>query len=430
MFLKDDELPLIRARLYTKGGALWGPAAPAGIVAAMGELMRLGGAGNAAPDALDLELERLAASIGSTVGAELGALSLSCLASDFERVFGLFADVALRPRFDADRLSLWKGQTLEGIRRRIEDPNSVTAISFTQLLYGPTMYGRVTDEKDVSAVSRNQLIELHQQFIRPDGAVLVLTGQISREEVARLVEEKFSDWKPREAPLPPAPPVDYSPTPGIYFVTLPFSQASVQIGQLGVPRLTSDYPDIEVFNEVFGASGFGSRLMKRVRTELGLSYGTYGGISPAVVRGVNYIFLQTKAASVGQAIGEAVNVLTGMQQAPPSADELAEKKAAIKNSFVFNFDTLDDIGSRTARLKLLQYPADYNETYLTKIEEVMPDGVQRVAQSRWDPSQFVVVVVGNEAAYANLEQMLPQLPPPFNKMQINKLRFENALVMQ
>ncbi|NCV14419.1 MAG: insulinase family protein, partial [Betaproteobacteria bacterium] len=164
-------------------------------------------------------------------------------------------------------------------------------------MYGDSPYGRVSLERDVSSLSRDILGSLHRKFVRPDGAILVVTGRIEQEKVEELVRAHFSSWEPRGELLPPAPPAPEDPAPGIYFVTLPFAQATVKMGQLGVPRLTPDYPAIEMFNEVFGSSGFGARLMQRVRTELGLSYGVYGGIAPAVVKGTNYIFLQTKSGS-------------------------------------------------------------------------------------------------------------------------------------
>ena len=220
------------------------------------------------------------------------------------------------------------------------------------------------------------------------------------------------------------------PKPGIYFVELPFSQASVQLGQLGVPRLTPDYPAIDMFNEVFGTSGFGSRLMQRVRTELGLTYGVYGGIAPAVVKGVNYVFLQTKAESVAPAIEESIGVLTKLQSAPPTSEEMEEKKTAVQNSFVLNFDSVDEIAVRNARLKLLEYPTDYDQTYLSKINAVSPEAVMEVAQRRWDSKSLVVVVVGNKAAYEALEKALKDGNSHLGAFGLTKLRFESAIVMQ
>lgn len=430
IFLQDNELPVVRGRLFIRAGSLWAERFPVGTTSAMGDAMRSGGAGELSADALDKELEKLAAGVASSFSTEFGAVSFSCLSSDLNRVFPIFADVVLRPRFEGDRISLWKGQALEGIRRRVEDPATVATIAFTQLVYGDTPYGKISRSRDIAAISRGDIVDLHRQFVRPDGAILVVTGKVSRDEVARLAESAFGTWQPRGAMMPPAPPVDVDPKPGIYFITLPFAQASVKLGQLGIPRFTPDYPGIDVFNEEFGAGGFGSRLMKRVRTELGLTYGVQGGIAPGVVKGTNYIFLQTKANSVGPAIDESIRVLQQLQQQDTSAAELAEKKAAIANSFVFNFGSTDEIAGRMARQELLAYPADYDKTYLSKIQGVTPQDVREVASKRWDPSKFVIVVVGNEAAFAALERDRASKTSPLHAFDLHKLRFDEALLMQ
>ena len=430
LYMKDDELPIVTGKLFVRGGALWAPDAPTGAVGAMGDQMRQGGAGAYSADQLDMELEKLAATIGSSMMTEFGAVSFASLSSDFDQVFPIFADVVLRPRFEEGRLALWKGQSLESIRRRKEDPGTVASVAFVQLMYGSTPYGRVAVEGDVAAISRSNLLSLHERFVRPDGAILAVTGRIEREHVAKLVEKYFGGWKARGSALPPAPPVTYQPKPGVYFISLPFSQATVKLGQLGLPRLTPDYPQIDIFNEVFGSSGFGSRLMARVRTELGLSYGIYGGIVPAVVKGTNFVFLQTKAESVFPAIDESIAVLQGLQASPPTEQEVEEKKAAIRNSYVFNFDSPADIVGRQASLELLKYPADYDQTYLPKIDAVAPEGVTKVARERWDPSQFVVVVVGNESAYANLAKEMKGHTGPLSAFELKKLGFGSAIVGQ
>jgi zinc protease len=430
IYLPDDELPLVRGRLFIRGGSLWGPQFPVGGVGAMGDQMRQGGAGSLSADALDQQLEELAATISSSFSGEFGGVSFSCLSSDLDEVFPIFADVVLRPRFEGERLALWKGQSLESIRRRKEDPQTVASITFTQLLYGDSPYGRVSGERDVAAVSRDLLVSLHSQFVKPDGGLLVITGRVDRATVDKLVGQYFGSWKARGELLPPAPPVANTPKPGIYFVELPFSQASVQLGQLVVPRLTPDYPAIDLFNEVFGTSGFGSRLMQRVRTDLGLTYGVYGGISAGVVKGVNYVFLQTKAQSVAPAIEESVGVLTKLQMAPPTQVEMEEKKTAIQNSFVLNFDSIDEIAVRNARLKLLEYPVDYDQTYLAKVNGVTPEQVMEVAQKRWDSKSLVVVVVGNKTAYDALESALRAKGSHLGAFELNKLRFESSIVMQ
>lgn len=428
IFLRDDELPLVKGRLMLRGGSLWAGRFPLGTTSAMGDGMRTGGAGALSADALDRELEKLAAGISSSFSAEFGGVAFSCLVNDTERVFEIFADVVMRPRFEGDRLALWKGQALEGIRRRVEDPTTVASVAFTQLVYGDTPYGRISRSRDISTIQRSHLLELHDYLVRPDGAILVVTGQIDQAKVMELAERHFGAWAPRGEALPPAPPVDYSPKPGIYFISLPFAQASVKFGHLGVPRFTPDYPAIDVFNELFGSGGFGSRLMKRVRTELGLSYGVYGGIAAGRALGTNYVFVQTKADSTGAAIRESIRELERLQKEQPSLDEIAEKKLAISNSYVFNFGSKDEIAGRIASHELLQYPQDYDKTYLGKIGAVGPQEVQSVAASHWHPTQLVIVVVGNEASYAALERERGIPGSSLAGFELIKLGFDEALV--
>jgi zinc protease len=204
----------------------------------------------------------------------------------------------------------------------------------------------------------------------------------------------------------------------------------VKAGHLGVPRLTPDYPAIDLFNEVFGSGGFGSRLMKRVRTELGLSYGIYGGIAPAVVQGTNYIFLQTKAESTGLALDEAIGVLEKLQRDAPAQEELSEKRLAIENSYVFNFASVGDIAGRLARQELLGYPSDYDATYLAKVAAVTPADISKVAVERWKPNKLVAVIVGNDAAYAALERERSKPNSRLGSVAIKKLEFREALELR
>jgi hypothetical protein len=79
--------------------------------------------------------------------------------------------------------------------------------------------------------------------------------------------------------------------------------------------------------------------------------------------------------------------------------------------------------------ELLDYPKDYDTSYLPKIQSVKPEEVSAVASKRWDPSKLVVVVVGNEAAYRSVEQERSNPESALVKFDLRKLRFEEALVL-
>ncbi len=409
-YIQDKELPLVRGSLYMPGGSLWGPSDMNGLVSAMGSQLRLGGAGRYSPAQLDFELEKLAASVGSSFGQEFGKVSFHCLEQDLEKVFSLFSDVVLRPTFDSSRLQLWKTTALENIRRRKDSPEDIASSTLTQLLYEGTPFGSIVESRDVQRVSRLDLLRMHRKFVRPNGAILVVSGSAPRQTIESLIERAFSTWEPRKDELGPPPQISSSPAPGIYFVKKPFSQSSIYIGQLSVPRHTPDQYAISVFNSVLGTGGFDSRLMKRVRTELGYVYGIYGSTNAGLVRGTNVIGMQTKAQSTVDALRESLQIVRELQVSPPTAEEIDVVKQSIQSSFVFRFDSPSKSAVRQALLKLYKYPKDYDDQYLERIFDVDGEQVMQVANDRWRMDDFVIVVVGNEKAYNLLKTALKSPP--------------------
>jgi zinc protease len=308
LLMEDHELPLVNVSLNIKQGFLSYMGSDPVLVGAMGSLMRQGGTKSYAPDELDLKLESLAARIESSFGAEIGGASFSCLSSDLDQIFPIFREVLLEPRFDIQRIHLWKEQQLEGIRRRKDDPTTVAGTALKEVLFGNTPFGVVSSSADIAKVDRLSLLRAHRKFVKPDGALLAVSGNVTREQIESLADKFLSDWPARSERLNPVTQVGTAESSGVYFIEMPFQQSSIAIARRGPARLTEDQYAISVFNEVFGSGGFSTRLMSKIRVELGYAYTTYGAIEPSYVTGRNIIFLRTKSESTGSALLESLKV--------------------------------------------------------------------------------------------------------------------------
>ena len=427
VFLKNDELPLLQGTLYFRRGSLSLPQISPGIVAATGSQIRLGGAGDYTALQLDTELEKLSASISSDISNEFGGVSFSGLVSDREKLFKLFSSVVLAPRFEESRLALWKGQTLEAISRRKEDPDVVSNIAFNQLLYGDSPYGYVLKSDLVKKIKRVDLLRVHRQIARPDRAIFAISGAIDLKELDRLVKKYFGDWEPRNFDLPPPPNLEVSQRTGIFLIELPFEQSTIIMGQRGIKRLSPQHIPSLIFNDIFGTGGFSARLVQIVRVDLGLAYSAYGAVVPGIVQGKNLIGIQTKSESTVVAMEAAMRVLKGMQSKPVSKTELSETKRSIENSFVFKFATQAALVDRYALLDLLSYPWDYDRTYLDKISNIDLEGVQNVAKSLWDSNNFTVLVVGNAQACKSVELAAKEPDFVFAGLPISHLKFNESI---
>lgn len=430
LFLKDDELPVIRGTLYFRAGTLWENDLKPGVFSALGTQLRLGGTESLDPDSLDSELEKMSAAIGASVGAEFGNVSFGCLSPDIEKVLKISSDIIRKPRFDKDRFSLWQGQMLEGIRRRGDAADTVASIAAQQLLFPDSPIGRILVDTDVQALTREDLFEAHARVINPKGALLAVSGDIDREELNVLLTKYFGNWHSdvtREFPDLEKP---NKPHPGIYFVRMPFAQASVFVTEHGATRLTPDYPAIDGFNAIFGAGGeFGSALVKRVRTELGLVYSVAGGIFTGMPVGKNFIGLQTKASTTGEALSASLGVLESLRSGDIPQEMLDDAKRGIENSFVFKFDTVGDLVQRRALLSLLNFPETYDDTYVSKINDLTVGDVQEVANKRWDLDDLIIIVIGNDEAFRSLAELRKDGPQYLQKLPFREVTFDQKLVL-
>ncbi|MFN8389772.1 MAG: pitrilysin family protein [Bdellovibrionota bacterium] len=395
----DDELPHVSGTLYIPGGRMYDPPDISGLAVATGFAMRDGGVPGYPPEKLDRTLDNLAAAIASDYGVEIGSVGFSCLAEDFEQVFGLMSKVVREPSFDEKRLELWKKLTLDGIRRRRDNPQAMSTMAFAELIYGKnTPFAHFATEDSIRKITRSQLQAFAKRFIRPNGSILAISGAIPLDRLKAALNANFGSWARVETVLPELPKIDNRPAPGIYVLERDFDQSTVLMGHLGPPRLTPDVYEMSIYNRVLGSAGFGSRLFDEIRTQLGLAYDVEGGLAPAVVAGTFQIYLGTRSDEVIRATKKTLEITKDTLANLPAPNLFADAKSAVERSFIFRFDSSAAVVARAAEQELFGFPPDYDANYLSRISGVSPERVQKVGQRWVKPDDLVIVIIGKTPA--------------------------------
>ncbi|MDH7570005.1 MAG: pitrilysin family protein, partial [Armatimonadota bacterium] len=292
------------------------------------------------------------------------------------------------------------------IRRKNDHPAEVAGRVFAQTIYGKeSPWAREPTLAGIRSIQREDLVAFHQRYFAPNNTVLAVVGDLSVEEMAQRVRRWLGDWESRKVEIPPVPPVRPAVPPEVILVPKEVSQVNVRIGHLGLPRLGPDHYSVQVMNYILGAGGFGSRLMREVRTNRGLAYAVWGYLGEGRDRGLFEMGAETGVETAAQGIQVMRETLAGLLSGPISPAELASAKDALLNSFVFAFQSRFQIASRQARFDVLGYPPDYLQTYVSRIAAVTPEAVQRAAQAHLHMDQLVVVAVGPRAP---LEKALAQ----------------------
>ncbi len=427
IFLQEDhELPLISATARIRGGSVYESASKTGLADLYGEVWRTGGTKTKTGDQMDDFLEARAAKIETENQSESTTISLNCLKGDFDAVFDMFLDLLHNPEFRADKLELAKAQMYTEISRRNDSVDSIVHREGHIIAYGKdNPYARVPEYTTVAAVTREDLLNWHQQYVYPNNIIFGITGDFDPKAMQARLEQTFGAWQ--KGPEAKRPDIKFSePKPGLYFIQkTDVNQSTIGMLDLGIERSNPDYFAVTVMNEIFGG-GFSSRLFNNVRSKLGLAYNVGGGVGYGWDRpGLTNIEMQTKSASTVEGIQALDNEIDDLQKNAATPEELKRAKDDILNSFIFQFDTPEKVLREKMAYEFYHYPLDFLERYRTEVEKVTADDVTRVARKYVHKERMAVLVLGNDAEFGkplstlgpvqNVDITIP--PPPASLMQ-------------
>jgi zinc protease len=397
IFLQEDhELPLIDGSARIRGGSRNEPASKVGLVDIFGEVWRTGGTKTQTGDQLDDFLEVRAAKVETGGGPDSTSISLSCLKGDFDDVFKVFADLLQNPEFRADKLDLAQKQANDGISRRNDDVDEITARESTKLAYGAdNPYAREPEYSTIAAITRQDLIDWHKTYIHPNNIILGISGDFDAAAMEGKLRAAFESW-PKGADLP-KDDIQYQPAkPGYYLITKEdVNQSNIRMVTLGTTRSNPDYYAIAVFNEAFGG-GFSSRLFNDIRTKRGLAYNVGGGIGTNFGHpGIQQFVIGTKSQSTIESIHALDEDIDNLAKQPITDDEIKQAKDAILNAFIFRLDSPDKVLAERLTYEFYGYPSDWLDKYPAEIQKITAADVNRVAAKYVHRDQFAVLVVGN-----------------------------------
>jgi zinc protease len=421
IFLQEDhELPLIDATARIRGGSVAEPSSKTGLVDLYGEVWRTGGTKTKTGDQMDDFLEARAAKIETDNGSDSTSISLNCLKGDFDAVFDMFLDLLHNPEFRPDKLELAQQQIYTEISRRNDNVDSIVHRETRIIAYGKdNPYARVPEYTTVAAVTREDLLNWHQQYVYPNNIIFGITGDFDAKAMEAKLRQAFESWP--KGPAAKQPEIKFTePKPGLYFVRkTDVNQSSLNLLDLGIQRNNPDYFAVTVMNEIFGGS-FSSRLFNHLRSGKGLAYGVSGGVGSNWDHpGITNIEMQTKSASTVEGIQGLEDEVDDLLKNAATAEELKRAKDDILNSFIFQFDTPDKVLREKMAYEFYHYPLDFLERYRSEVEKVTADDVSRVAHKYVHKNQMAVLVVGNDAEFGKpLSTLGPAqdvditIPPP------------------
>ena len=399
--MEDREIPIVSVRAIIRTGSFWEPQSRVGLARLTGTVQRTGGTTSMTGDQIDDFLEARAAFVETSIGGDAGSAGMNCLKQDFDDVFKVYLDVLRNPAFAQDKLDLAKVQSNAGIARRNDNVGGITGREIGRLVYGPdSPIVSLEEYATIAAITRDDLVAWHKTYYVPNNILLGVSGDFDPKAMRKTIEQAFASWP--TGPKVTVGKISYrtTPNPGVFFVEKPdVTQANIAMAALGIEQTNPDYFAAQIMNEVLGG-GFSGRLVNAIRTKKGLAYSVSGGLGAAFDRpGLMRLGMQTKSASLFDAIAALKEEVNGIVTNPPTDDEMSLAKESFLNSFIFNYDSRAGILAQQMNYAYHGLPSNYLEMYRGNIEKVTKDDVVRVAKKYVHVDDLSILVVGRAADF-------------------------------
>jgi zinc protease len=328
---------------------------------------------------------------------------LSALNARLAASMDIFADVVLNPSFPVDELDRLKRRSLENIRQEKTRPMSMALRVLPSLLYGKQHpYGQPLTgsgtEASVSAMTREDMVDFYETWLRPDHSTLVVVGDVTSAELIPQLERLFGNWQAADIPEKNLAADIPTQKNVLYLVDRPDSDQSIIFaGQLIPPKNNPDEVSIQAMNDILGGMS-SSRINMNLREDKHWSYGAYSTIVEA--RGLRPLlaYAPVQTDMTAESIIELDREFRGIAgNSPPEESELTIVKLSDTLSLPGRWETAADIMGSINEIVRFGLPDDYWDNYATRVNDLNLDDVTRAAENFITPDQILWVVIGDAA---------------------------------
>ncbi|WP_296404162.1 pitrilysin family protein [Psychrobacter sp.] len=346
--------------------------------------------------------EQLGIELGSAAYKDQFVINLRSLSATdkLNPALKLLNDVLNEPRFDAKILERSKAQQILGIRQMMQNPSYLASINFNQALYGSHPYAHPSygTAESIPSINTNDLQRFHDTYLVAKNASLSITGDLSLDQ-AKQAAETITQALPQGKPAPQLPmptPINHSKWIHINYDS---DQTSVIMGQQGYsvssdPSALEHSSNFSIGNEILAGSGFNSRLMGKVRKEMGYTYGIYGNMTAMQVSGPYSISFSTRNEKADEAIKATLQTVNDTLKQGVTSEEFKLTQESLINSYPMGFSSNKSINGMLGAVNFNKLPDSYITDYTRRLENSNVQQVNKALQDTLTPDKFIIVTVG------------------------------------
>jgi predicted Zn-dependent peptidase len=323
-------------------------------------------------------------------GFDFLSVSLYGLTKNIASVLELFIEILTEASFPEQELQQALSIYAQGLKINLEKTSYLASREFRNKLFGEANpYGYDIEFEDINRITRSALVEFREHFLR-DFFVLA-SGKISDELKQQLIESLSQ--LPYSLITRVQHPLKKQQTLETHIEKTDSVQTSIRVGKFMIDRVHPDYAGVLLLNHLLGGF-FGSRLMKNIREEKGLTYGIHSSIHALKEASYAVIGADVNKENRQLTVDEIKKEIHQLQTGLISQEELVTGRNHFIGSLQTEMNTPFAHADKWKVLQMFDLQPDYYQKLINSMLSISPTDIQRIANSHFNSDQLIVVSVG------------------------------------
>ena len=393
---EDHRQPLIAIEVRIKGGLrAEGRYLGTGITHCM-EHMLFKGTTTRPPGTIDQEVRRYGGTINAFTSYDTTGVSLFVESRYLREALGMLADILQHAVFDQAEFEKERAVIISEIQMNLDDPDRRVHQLFwsRHFLEHPYRHPILGYQARLEQLTVQDLSAFYTSQYQPQNIVISCVGDLQGQGLMPVIQELFGPWQrgtidPLQHVVPQEPPTASAKEASI--------ELQVQAGYelLGFSSVRLSDPDLYALDVLAGilGQGYSSRLYETIVRKQQLAHAISAWNYTPYDPGVFGIQLRTDPEKLNAATKAIIEVIQEIQQQGVTDTELTKAKRSVSANYLFSLQTIEAKAADLADSLTATGDPLFSRQYVTGVERVTAEQVQRVAQQYCNPGKMTTAVI-------------------------------------
>lgn len=359
---------------------------------------------------INYELDTLGSDSNAFTGNEYTGYYAKAHARHVDTLIDVISDIYLNSKLPEDELEKERGVIIEEINMYEDRPQSKVGEIFDALLYGNQPAGSpvIGTKESVSSFTRQHFIDYKQKHYIASKTIVIVAGNINREDVEKKVEELFKNIPAVEAPKKYQNNIEQTEA-RIALHKKQTDQTHFILGYKAFSRYDDRFWAGQLLAVLMG-NGMSSRLFQKMREELGICYYISSGLGLGLDTGTFNIRAGVGNGRVEEAVQGILNELSNLFKNGIPEQELRKVKDLLIGRMFLGLESSDSHADFYGFQELYEEPILSPEEIVKKYENLTEADLIAVAKDLFKPEHANLALIGphDDVLLGKLKSLISQ----------------------